>query len=72
MRKGDKVQVWDSKKVKCLGWGTVNRIDSDGIPVVKLEETGMLVAGKNLDVIPEKKAIRISERIRKDLDNINE
>jgi len=78
MKRDDKVQVWDEKKVKCLGWGTVIEIVHP-VSVLKkimifvmLDKSKKVVHGDRYQFIPEKKAIEISERIYGDLEKIKE
>lgn len=78
---GDRVQVWDEKKVVCLGWGTVielaypinNRKKLTAFVMLddkkKASKTDGCVWGDKYQFIPEKKAFEITRRIEKDLKN---
>jgi len=78
MKRGDRVQVWDEKKVKCLGWGTIIEMThpfyapEETVVFVTLDKSKKLVYGNKYQFIPEKKAIEISERIYKDLEKVEE
>lgn len=67
----DKVQVWDDKERKYLGWGTIIQIavavkNHEEIPLIQLE-SGKKVWGDRCFWIGEKRAIEIGLRIFRDL-----
>lgn len=71
MKKGDIVQIWDDKKIICLGWGEVIGIGVDCNKEIPLINVGNKLIWKNdYFCIPEEKVFRIVKRIEKDLEDI--
>jgi hypothetical protein len=77
MKLGDKVQVWDEKSHKPLGWGTIVQIGlkaeeviagrvKEQIPLIQLED-GKKIWGDRCDWITEKKAIDVGVRLFRDI-----
>ena len=68
MKKGDKVQVWDSKNFIPIGCGIVIGIGvgaKKGVPLVEVEDN--LIWANEYHCIPEQKAFEITKRIERDL-----
>jgi len=71
LKRGERVQVWDEEKKICLGWGIVIELAN---PITNPEKEVVFVMvgkeclwGDKYHLIPEAEAIKISERILKDI-----
>ena len=71
MKKGERVQVWDTTDFLCLGWGTIILIatrqkDKEDLPFIHLD-SGEKVWGDKVAWITEEKAMKIGRTIFLDI-----